>query len=172
MLHLGGICKILMVHKSHFGTLLEWSLNQPQKSSYIVHNNFLKTELKFIMTSQGQHNDLTNTQKVPNNFLKLHHHFKGQYNYLANMHKALNIEIVSRLHSECLKSNKDYKATSYRPPIPSAWTPLLSSHCPTWISPNQITVITTMPKSGVRPFAWNMSIKTENTLPYRCIPHH
>ncbi len=30
---------------------LGWSLNQLWKSSYKVHNNFLKTETRFMMTS-------------------------------------------------------------------------------------------------------------------------
>ena len=68
--------------------LLGWSLKQLYKSSYKVHNNFLKAETKFIMMSQGQHNDLANTWNMS------------------------NIALIDRLHTECLKSNKNYKATS------------------------------------------------------------
>ena len=47
-----------------------------------MHNNFLKTETKFVLTSQGQHNGLANLQKI------------------------LNITFFGRLHTECLKAIK------------------------------------------------------------------
>ena len=83
-----------------------WSLNQLWKSSYNVYTNFLKTETKFIMTSHGQHNDL------------------------ANMQKILHITFHTITSYKVFKSNKDYIATSHRPPILSNWTHSISSYCP------------------------------------------
>ena len=55
----------------------------------------------FIMTSQGQHNDLPNTQKIWNITL-ISIHFADSW---------------QTFHAECLKSNKDCKATLHRPPV-------------------------------------------------------
>ena len=92
---------------------LGWTLNQLQKSSYKVYNNFSKTETKFIMTWQGQFNDSANTWELLNIV------FSWQTSYSVLKH-----------HTECLKSNKDFKATSHRQPVPSDCTQSLSSHCP------------------------------------------